>query len=54
MAIMTRMEREFLEWAEENLTPWPYPKKILANYWIVWKAAWHKSNQKVEDDDGRC
>jgi hypothetical protein len=51
---MTRMEREFWEWVEENVTPWPYPKKILINYWIVWQASWHKSSEKVEVDDGRC
>jgi hypothetical protein len=54
MGAMTRMEKAFWEWAEENLTPWPHPKKLLTNYWIVWQAAWHKSNEKVEDDDGRC
>ena len=54
MVTMTRMEREFWEWAEENVTPWPHPQKILINYWIVWQASWHKSSKDEEDDDGRC
>ena len=55
MVTMTEMEKEFWEWTKENVTPWPYPKKILNNYWIVWQAAWHTSKlEKEEDDDGRC
>ena len=54
MVTMTRMEREFWEWAEEHVTPWPHPEKILINYWIVWQASWHQSSKDEEDDDGRC
>jgi hypothetical protein len=51
---MTEMEKEFRKWAKSNLEPWPYPKKYLLNYWIVWQAAWHTSKLEKEDDDGRC
>ena len=58
---MNRMEEEFNQWAMDNLEPWPYPQKILKNYWIVWQAAWNRaynrsSSVRIDeyDDEGRC